>query len=496
MAALCLTLAACKVGPDAPPVTEPPQADALLAPAGASAGVVSAQQQPVAQWWTAFRDPTLDALIAKSDEGNQTLMAAMANVRAAYASVGVSEADLWPTVGTGAQYTRTLTNIAQLAAAGVRVEPYNSYAYGVGMSAWEIDLWGGVRRQVEASKASAESTVDTLRDALVSVRAQVAASYLQVRTLQTQRAVLLDTRETLVKTRDLIQARFDAGTTNGLDVARAQADLDAMDAQVPQIDGGLSSAIASLAVLCGMTPSQLAPLVVAVAPLPAAPEIAGIGLPAQLIERRPDVRAAHQRLLAATAAIGATEAQRLPTLSLSGNFYIAANDVSGLGDLSNKAYSFGPSLSLPIFTAGRIDSAVRQARAEAEAALAQYRGTVISAIGDLSASVGDFVYARETRARADAALASAEAALVLAQQQFDAGVTDYSTLLDVQRAALDAQTGAVDAQAGVAQGFVSLQRALGAGWSDSDTVLRSAESSENQANETSSSESRKSEGSR
>ena len=176
--------------------------------------------------------------------------------------------------------------------------------------------------------------------------------------------------------------------------------------------------------------------------------------------------------------IGAAEAMRLPTITVSGNFYIAANDVGGLGDLSNKAYSFGPSVYLPLFTGGKLENAVRQQRAAADAALAQYRDSVLSAIGDVSACVSDWVYARETRARSEAALASAESALSLAQQQFDAGVTDYSVLIDVQRATLEAESSAVEARAALVQGFISLQRALGAGWSDSDQIVSTAKSME------------------
>ena len=350
----------CTAGPKAPPETAPPAADALL---GTQSASVDASRQPAPRWWEDLHDATLDALIARAEAGNQTLAAAVANVRAAYAGVGASEAQLWPAVGVGAQYSRTLTNIAQLAAAGVRVEPYDMYAYGVGMQSWEIDLWGGVRRQIEAAEADAASKVDALRDALVSVRTQVAAVYVQVRTLQAQRAVLVANRDALAKSRDLVKARYDAGTTNLLDVSRAQAALDGVEAQVPQVDAGLASAVSQLAVLCGANPSEIAPLVAAVAPLPESPDVAGIGLPAEILERRPDVRAAKERLTAATAAIGVAEAARLPTVYVSGQFYIASNTVSGLGDLANKAYSIGPSLYLPLLDGGRIDSAVRQQRA-------------------------------------------------------------------------------------------------------------------------------------
>ncbi|MEY3144217.1 MAG: hypothetical protein RLY21_2710 [Planctomycetota bacterium] len=413
-------------------------------------------------------DPQLDSLIARADLNNQSLAAALGSVRAAYAGVGVSESELWPTLGLGAQYARTQTNVAQLAASGVNTEPYDLYAYGVGMASWEIDLWGSVRRQVEAAKADAEKQVDLLRDALVSVRAQVGSTYVQLRTLQAKREVLARNIEVFGKSRDAVKARFDAGTVTGLDLARVEAQLDAVNAQLPQVEAGIASAIAQLASLCGAHPSDLAAELAPARPIPMAPELVGVGLPADLLERRPDVRAAKQDLIAATARIGVAEAAKLPTISVSGNFYIASNSFSGLGDLSNKAYTIGPSLWWPLFTGGQIDAQIAQQKALAEAALARYRGAVIDAVGDLSATTSDFVEAREGARLSRSALESAQRALSLAEQQFDAGVTDITTLLDVQRQELQAADAEVNARGAVAQALVGLCKALGGGWSEAD----------------------------
>jgi NodT family efflux transporter outer membrane factor (OMF) lipoprotein len=419
------------------------------------------------RWWTRFGDPTVDALVARAEASNTTLAAALASVRAAYASVGSAESALWPQIGGGAQYQRAKTNIAQLAASGVKVDPYDMYAYGVGLTGWEIDLWGSVRRQVEAAQADAASQVELMRDALVSVRSQVAATYVQLRMLEAQREVLRSNIAAFSSTRDAIRARFDQGTTSGLDLARADAQVDAVEAQLPGVESAIRSTQASLAVLCGATPDDIAAMLATAGAIPEPPVAMGIGLPASLIERRADVRAAWQKAVAATATVGVAEAARLPRIILGGNFYIASNNVSGLGEIANKAYSFGPSISVPIFTGGAIDSAIAQQKALAEAALEQYRGAVLGAIGDLSASVGDFVLSRESQRRSDSAVASAKRALDIATQQFDAGVTDVTTLLDVQRSALDAENAAVEARGATAQGYIGLCRALGGGWEES-----------------------------
>ncbi|MFM7052981.1 MAG: efflux transporter outer membrane subunit [Planctomycetota bacterium] len=459
-----LWLSACTSGPDAPPPSPAPSV-AAVPPTGSPD--VTNDAPALARWWTRLGDPTLDALVARAEGANTSLKAALASVRAAYASAGVAEASLWPQLAGGAQYQRTLTNIAQLAATGVKVEPYDMYAYGIGMGSWEIDLWGSVKRQVEATQADASAQVDSMRDALVSVRSQVAANYVQLRMLETQRALLRSNIDAFTRTRDAIRARFEQGTTSALDLARAETQLDSVEAQLPSVESALRSTQASLAVLCGTTPDEMLAQLAAPAAIPTPPESMGIGLPADLLERRADVRAAWQKAVAATAAVGVAEATRLPRITLGGNFYIASNTVSGLGDLANKAYAFGPSLSVPIFTAGAVDNTIRQQKALAEAALEQYRGAVLSAIADLSASVGDFVLTRESQGRADDAFASATRALALANQQFDAGVTDVTTLLDVQRAVLDAENAAVEARAATAQGYIGLCRALGGGWEES-----------------------------
>lgn len=468
---VALVVPACRLGPDAPPAVEPPPAE--MPRASAAEGVSS--DAPVARWWELLGDPHLDALIARAETNNQSLAAALGSVRAAYAGIGVSEAELWPTLGLGAQYSRTLTNIAQLAADGVRTEPYDLYAYGIGMPAWEIDLWGSVRRQVEVAKADAGKQVELLRDALVSVRAQVGATYVQLRTLQEKRAVLVRNIASLTASRDAVEARYKAGVVTRLDLARIEAQRAAIEAQLPQVEAAIATSIAQLAVLCGASPAEVGAELADAKPIPEVPEVVGIGLPADLIERRPDVRAARQELVAATSRIGVAEAARLPSISVSGNFYIASNALSGLGDLANKAYSIGPSLWWPLFTGGKIDAQVSQQKALAEAALARYRGAMIEAVGDLSAATSDFVEARAGVRASQAALESAQRVRILARQQFDAGVTDITMLLDVERQELEAESAAADARGARAQALVSLCKALGGGWSDSDVERASAE---------------------
>ncbi|MFZ9915865.1 MAG: TolC family protein, partial [Phycisphaerales bacterium] len=273
-AAVLCCIAGCRVGPDAPPTVAPPAASAV--PSAGSPEVTN-DAPDLVRWWTRFNDPALDAVVARAEQSNTSLAAAYASVRAAYASVGVTESELWPQIGGGAQYQRVKTNIAQLAASGVKVDPYNMYAYGVGLTGWEIDLWGSVRRQVEAAQAGAASQVELLRDALVSVRSQVAATYVQLRMLEEQRDVLASSIAAFGSTRDAIRARFEQGTTSGLDLARAEAQVEAVEAQLPGVESAIRSTQASLAVLCGTTPDDVAAMLAAAAAIPAPPAAMGIG---------------------------------------------------------------------------------------------------------------------------------------------------------------------------------------------------------------------------
>jgi len=471
-AASVLIVTACKVGPN----YERPQllpAELWSQPAQ---GQITAAEPELREWWKRFNDPVLNQLITQSEESNATIEQSLANVRVSLAALGVSESQFWPSIKVGAEFTRNKTNVSLLAAQGVETSPYNVWATGAMMASWEIDIWGRVARMVESSKATLESNVEDLRNVLISVRGQVGTTYMTVRTLQVEMAILAAAVGNSKMTLDLAKLRFQAGTNTMLDVSEAQSNLETIEATIPKIIGQLDTAIYSLAQLCGTTPGPMKILLGAPAPLPTMTEEIGVGIPAELLRRRPDVRSSERLVAAAVANIGANEALNLPIFSLSGNFYVASDQFSGLGNGSNAAYGFGPSISWLIFQGGYVNSMIAQSKGQAQVALASYRDTILEAMRDTETSISLLVTSRESAKRYSTATKSSQETYDLAQLQYRAGTIDLNRLMDIQNSLLKTQRSLADAEGSVAQNIVGLYRALGGGWDDG-AVNRAAERS-------------------
>jgi len=479
-----VAITGCKVGPNPKPlvlndaapassmpvVFTPPELTATERDGDATAlSATAADETPDAapaldQWWKRFNDPKLDELVARAEAANASIAESLSRVRLAQAQLGLSEAALWPTIAAGGEYQRTKQNFSRLAAQGVDTDPYSVWAYGVAVSNWEIDLWGRIRRLVEASESGLRASVDDLRSALVSVRAQTASDYISLRTVEERLAVVEGAVTNLRQTYALAEKKYKAGTTTKLDVNQAQTNLDMEEAQLPQLRSALADAKGKLAALCGTSTAEIETLLGARSTIPVAPDAIAVGIPAALLERRPDLRSANERYMATVATIGAAEALHYPALNLGGNLYISSTEFSGLGDWSNRAYSFGPSLSLPLFTGGAIDSKILQAKASAEVAYNSWRGTLIRAVAEADVAIASLFLARDADQRYSKATASAEDSYRLAKLQYDAGITTIENLLDRQNLYYRAQDAEVQARGLAARSVVDLCRALGGGW--------------------------------
>lgn len=458
-----LVIAGCEVGPryEAPKENLP-------------GGFVAAAQRQTPQsdvelheWWTRFDDPVLTEVIVEADTANQTLAAALANVKAAWAGVGVAESAFWPTIALATEYERQKVNITQVASEGVEVAPFNVYAYGVGMAPWEIDIWGKIKNQVTAATQSAQATLDMYRGALVSIRAQTASTYIQARTLQERIRVVELVIANLSKTRELVALRVAAGTATQMDLDRATAQLDESASTLPQLKAAYASTVASLAVLCGTTSEPILRKLAAVKPIPVGPDMIAVGLPASLLLRRADVLARERNYHASIATVAATEALHYPSLTLSGNFYISSNTFDGLGDLSNQAYTFGPTFNWQVFAGGRINSQVAQAKARAEEALANYRNTVLAAISEVESAGSSVAQSQESLKLQERALVAGESAFLLATLQYEQGLTDLTTLLSIANTLANLEDMVVQTRGLAAQDIVALYKALGGGWEHS-----------------------------
>ena len=494
---LTLSIASCKVGPNfeppqaaeygEPPVFTPPEmtaaevaTDATAASTGdanvATNDAATAAVEPINldHWWSRFNDPVLDQLILKADMCNTSVAVALSNVRLAQANLGVTESELWPNIAAGAGYKRVQQNFSQIAATGIDLAPYDAYSYGLSLPAWEIDLWGRIARSIESSTADMRASVDDLRSAMTSIRAQVATSYVGLRTLQARLDVLDASIANLQSIVDLSAQKYASGTVTALDFNQAQSNLDLQSAEIPQLRSSMASTIGQLATLCGTTSKEMTALLGEQRAVPMGPDSIPVGVPASLLERRADLRAASENYAAAVATIGAAEAQNYPALTLAGDFSISATSLSGLGDWSNKAYSFGPSLSLPLFNGWRISSQINAAKANTELKFNVWRGVLIRAIGEVETSIATLAFARDSDRRLTKAVASSTDTYRLAKLQYDSGTTQLENLLDAQNNMLAAEDSLAQSRGLVAQGIVELYKSLGGGWEQAVPVMSNA----------------------
>ncbi len=451
---------ACKVGPN---YTTPQELPTHEWSQNAQ-GPVTADQPDLHEWWKRFNDPILDQLIAQAEVSNAKLEMALANVRVALGALGVSESEYWPSIKTGIAYSRNQTNINLIPSTGVESSPFSVWTAGVAMTGWEIDVWGRVARLVESSTASLAADVEDVRDALISVRGQVGATYMKVRTLQVQLGILETAIVNARTTCELALAKFTAGTNTLLDLNEARQDLETLEAQLPQIEADLAASIFSVAQLCGTTPEPMVKLLGPRSVIPTGPASVGVGIPTELLRRRPDVRSSERRAAAAVATIGATEALNYPVFSLNGSFYLAANQFGSMFNSPSSTYGFGPSVSWLVFQGGYVESLIAQSKGQAQVALASYRDTVLEAVRDVETSISNLVQAqREVESYGEAAML-AQSTFELAQAQYAAGTVDLDRLITIQNNLLEVQEDMASSQGALATDFVSLYRALGGGW--------------------------------
>ena len=341
--------------------------------------------------------------------------------------------------------------------------------YNVGFDAqWELDLFGRVRRSVEASTDEVEIQEATLRDLSVSLIAEVARNYFELRGLQNQLAVAKKNTDNQIKTLEITQIRLDAGRGTELDTSRELAQLESTRALIPPLEAGIYRAIHRLSVLTGQLPDSLTQTLSQAAPLPHIPETIQIGNPAELLRRRPDIRIAERSLAAATASIGVATADLFPRVTFVGTVALEASMLSSVGAKGSDAYNLGPRISWAALDLGHVYARIKAANANAESSLAQYQQTVLTALEETENALEN--YNRE-RAR-QALLASAAQASIkadeLAHLRFNEGVSDFLTVLDTELRLLQDQDNLAQSETATATALTSVYKALGGGWEVSE----------------------------
>jgi len=455
---LALALVSCAVGPD---YLRP---DAAVSDAYKEAtGWKVAEPQDESNrgnWWEIFGDPQLSALIESIDISNQNVRLAEAQFRQAQALAAQSRAALFPTLDANASITRSRspTGLVGGTTAG-RIISNRSVALS---SSWELDLWGGLRRTLESSAAGVQASAADLAAARLSAQAELASNYFQLRVLDAQKRLIDDTATAFDKSLELTRNRYAAGVAAKVDVVQAETQLKSTQAQA--IDTGVQRAQLehAIAILIGKPPSEfsLAPVPLAVT-MPRVP----LGLPSELLERRPDVAAAERRAAAANARIGVAKAAYFPSLTLSGNTGFRSAAATDLFTVPSRFWSIGPALAQSIFDAGLRRAQTEQALAAYDATVAEYRQAVLAGFQEVEDNLAALRILGEEAEVQEAAVRAARESVLLTINQYKAGIVSYINVVTVQTTQLNNERTAMGILGRRLVAAVTLVKALGGGWS-------------------------------
>ncbi len=458
-------LAACAVGPEhvrpAPPTLaetfrDPIDGTAAADPAGA---VVAAD----AAFWNAFGDPLLDALVGEALARNHDLQAALARYEQANALLRGARFDLLPTIVAQGEAASARASASQ--APGAAREARDADGYGAGIAAsWELDLFGRVRRNVEAGRADAAAQASDLQALQVAIVGETVATYVEVRGLQARLRVARDNVANQADTLRLVEARIAAGGGSEFDGARARAQLDITRATVPALEAQLGAAMHRLGVLTGQAPDAWAPRLAAARPLPALPAGLDPDSPGGLLRRRPDIAAAEQRLHAATARIGIATADLFPRFTLSGLIGSQAVDAGGLFERDSETRRVALGIDWSFLDVGRVRARLAAAESGADLALAEYRQAVLLALEDAGNALLRYARSREEDALLERAARDSARAATLARLRFDAGAVGLLDVLEAERTRLQAEDAAAAARARSVAAAAGVFRSFAGGW--------------------------------
>jgi NodT family efflux transporter outer membrane factor (OMF) lipoprotein len=463
--AAVLALAGCAVGPDyrKPETPAPAQYKEL----DGWRAAVPRDELPRGSWWTIFGDPTLDALMQRVDVSNQNIRVSEARVRQARAAADQARAAFFPTVNANASATRSkspsLPNAPSFATGAV-----NNYSASLSAS-WELDLWGRVRRSVEAGEASWQASAADLEAARLSARATLAQDYFALRVADTTKRLLEETVQAYQRSLELTQNRYDSGVAARVDVVQAEVQLKS--AQASLIDVGVDRAQLehAIAMLVGETPANftLAPADLALK-VPQVP----VALPSEMLERRPDIASAERNVAAANAQIGVTKAAYFPTLTLTGSDGFRTTDLANLLSAPSRFWSLGAAATEIVFDAGARRAATAQALAGYDAQVATYRQTVLAAFQDVEDNLSTLRILEQEATLQDDVVQSARRALELTLNQYKAGVASYLNVITAQTTAYTNERAAVTVLGRRLTAAVGLIKALGGGWTADELPKR------------------------
>lgn len=458
-------LAGCVVGPDyeRPRLTVPAQW-------GSGKSQKPAKPPELSKWWRQLHDPLLDRLITEAVAGNLDVAVAKAKIREARATYRQQQGALLPSVEGSASATRTRSAVS---VAGSEPSAYSQYQPGFDTS-WELDLFGGNRRALEAARHGAEATEEDLRDTLVTLVGDVASYYVQAREYQTLLALARRSAESQGQTARLTREQFRAGEATGVDDAKANAQALSTAADIPTYQISRDQAVHRLSVLLGQPPATLEARLKGGGPVPLPKEPVATGIPSDILLNRPDVRSAERNLAQSTAKIGQAEAKRYPSISLTGSIASSALSPSDLGKKSTVGWSIGPTLVVPIFQGGQLRASVDVAKAQRDQNYVAYQAAVLNAMEEVENAIVSLSHTRTRYAKLVSATASYRRATDLSRTLNEAGAADSFDVLDAERSLYAAEEAMIRSRADIAAYFIALNKALGGGWDGGIDVSKPA----------------------
>lgn len=476
------SLAGCTVGPD----YKPPQPDlpahwhALSAQDSKSLpSGISAEPANIARWWLVFDDPTLTHLVRTALQANLNLKQAVQRIREARARLSVVTGQRYPEVGASASWRHRRISEHGMASAArggaaARVVPRPPIPGGgigqvdlfqVGFDAsWELDLFGGHKRRVEAARARLAASIESRRGVRVSLAAEVARNYIVLRGYQQRLAIARKALQAQKAMLELIRDKHRAGLASAVAVQRARGRVAEIKARIPPLKTGARQAIHRLSVLLAKPPGALMNRLSKPRSMPHVPEQVPVGLPSTLVRRRPDIRHAERLLHAATADIGVAVSRLFPQFSITGSFGFQSTEFNQLATWGARFFGIGPVLRIPIFRGGRLRAMVHVEKAQRRQALLTYRQTVLTALREVEDSIVAYRNVQRRRQALSESVAAKRRALHMARERYRAGLTGYLAVLDTQRALLRARDALAQSVQAVRTRLVALYKALGGGW--------------------------------
>jgi multidrug efflux system outer membrane protein len=453
-------LAGCAVGPDykSPSLTDIPTHWSQ------SSGASAVDQLKLTRWWNNFEDPVLNTLIDQAVAGNLSVATAKAKIREARATYEQSTGRYLPSLTGSVGATRSNST-----SSSATVSVSNQFRAGFDAS-WEIDLFGANRRNAEAAAYGLDAAEDELRSTLLTLIGDVASGYIDLRGYQARLMYATSTAKSQRTNADLTRTRYEAGAISAVDLANAEGQASSSEATIPSLQNSYQATLHRLSILTGQAPNALQQTLEKIAPVPVPRASVATGVPADILLNRPDVRLAERKLAQSTARIGQAEAAKYPSISLTGSIATSALQFGDLAKHSTIGWSFGPSISIPLFKGGQLQAAVEIANAQRDQSFIAYQSAVLTAFEDVENAIVALSQEQIRYQKLTVAVENYRKSTELSRSLYQIGATSFLDVLTAERSLYSAEDPLIQSQANIAKNYIALNKALGGGWNDAVDV--------------------------